>query len=147
MFDIAYRIGRSSIRSRLPFVYFAMLPVITMLFPPSHMQRGQASLTLRRLAALLCMEEGGCRAVADFISFKMSRAVGWNRHPPGLDSSLPRVTCGVFAVSPSTRSVASSAGALANFQTRFERSSGRARKRGTCNHPKISGETPFGGGC
>src|SRR2546422_1900304 len=57
MFDIAYRIGRSSIRSRLPFVYFAMLPVITMSFPPSHTQRGQASLTLRRLAASVCMEE------------------------------------------------------------------------------------------
>jgi len=52
-----------------------MLPVITMSFPPSHMQRGQASLTLRRLAALLCMEDARCRAVADFISFKMSRAV------------------------------------------------------------------------
>src|SRR2546422_2540071 len=49
MFDIAYRIGRSSIRSRLPFVYFDMLPVITMSLPPSHMQRGHASLTLRRL--------------------------------------------------------------------------------------------------
>src|SRR5207245_10220669 len=101
MFDIAYRIGRSSIRSRLPFVYFAMLPVITISFPPSHMQRGQASLTLRRLAALLCMEDARCRAVADFISFKMSRAVGWNRHIPVLDSSFPRLRSGVFAAPPS----------------------------------------------
>src|SRR2546425_9290991 len=57
MFDIAYRIGRSSIRSRFPFVYFAMLPVITISSPPSPMQRGQASLTLRRLVASVCMEE------------------------------------------------------------------------------------------
>src|SRR2546427_7452778 len=68
MFDIAYRIGRSSIRSRFPFVYFAMLPVITMSFPPSQMQRRQASLTLRRLAASICMEDTMGRPVADFIS-------------------------------------------------------------------------------
>src|SRR5438445_570481 len=36
MFDIAYRVGRSSIRSRFPFVYFAMLPVITLSFREVH---------------------------------------------------------------------------------------------------------------
>ena len=75
MFDIAYRIGRSSIRSRLPFVYFDMLPVITMSFPPSHMQRGHASLTLRRLSESVCMEDAMCRPVADFIRLKTSRTV------------------------------------------------------------------------